>query len=237
MFFNMCLFLLKFSVHESILDVQGCKSHPVLVDARRIYRFHKQGKDIFIVLFKVLLSMLASKVWRNVWSFSMSWCAAFIHFNQEREDRFRKRVKHYTGIWCCVTDHTPGHIYYDMYWDEKPGWKPIPPQTSADDHPPWWCQLQNYVCHQNAMIAGDTVINRKYLKVVYFPTYCEYLSFEGASVTDTCGYIQPFYFLNLLLVSMSCQVSIFVSVLQCFIRSLFMLRMLVTNLRDNTMWL
>jgi hypothetical protein len=90
--------------------------------------------------------VFASKVWRNTWSFSMSWCKAFIHFNQEREDRFRKRVKHYTGIWCCVTDHTPGHIYYDMYWDEKPGWKPIPPQTSADDHPPWWCQLQNYVC-------------------------------------------------------------------------------------------
>ncbi|XP_045813735.1 arabinosyltransferase XEG113-like [Trifolium pratense] len=63
---------------------------------------------------------------------------AFTGFtNKESEDRFRKRVKHYTGIWCCVTDHTPGHIYYDMYWDEKPGWKPIPPQTSADDHPPW----------------------------------------------------------------------------------------------------
>ncbi|KHN05539.1 hypothetical protein glysoja_020504 [Glycine soja] len=56
---------------------------------------------------------------------------------EEREDRFRKRVKRYTGIWCCVLDHTPGHIYYDMYWDEKPEWKPIPPQTSADDHPPW----------------------------------------------------------------------------------------------------
>ncbi|XP_058777608.1 arabinosyltransferase XEG113-like [Vicia villosa] len=63
---------------------------------------------------------------------------AFTGFtNKEREDRFRTRVKHYTGIWCCVGDHTPGHIYYDMYWDEKPGWKPIPPQTSADDHPPW----------------------------------------------------------------------------------------------------
>ncbi|KAL5168808.1 Arabinosyltransferase XEG113 [Glycine soja] len=61
------------------------------------------------------------------------------HSNEEteREDRFRKRVKRYTGIWCCVLDHTPGHIYYDMYWDEKPEWKPIPPQTSADDHPPW----------------------------------------------------------------------------------------------------
>ncbi|CAJ1930786.1 unnamed protein product [Sphenostylis stenocarpa] len=57
-------------------------------------------------------------------------------FYQEREDKFRNRVKRYVGIWCCVLDHTPGHIYYDMYWDEKPEWKPLPPQTSADDHPP-----------------------------------------------------------------------------------------------------
>ncbi|KAI4312866.1 hypothetical protein MLD38_037656 [Melastoma candidum] len=54
-----------------------------------------------------------------------------------REEKFRRRVKRYAGIWCCTKDHIPGHIYYDMYWDEKPGWKPIPPQTSADDHPPW----------------------------------------------------------------------------------------------------
>ncbi|ESW30070.1 hypothetical protein PHAVU_002G122000 [Phaseolus vulgaris] len=63
---------------------------------------------------------------------------AFTGFSdKEREDKFRKRVKRYVGIWCCVLDHTPGHIYYDMYWDEKPEWKPLPPQTSADDHPPW----------------------------------------------------------------------------------------------------
>ena len=46
------------------------------------------------------------------------------------------------GIWCCVPDHDPGHIYYDMYWDEKPGWKAIPPQTPEDDRPPWWDQIQ-----------------------------------------------------------------------------------------------
>ncbi|KAF3454207.1 hypothetical protein FNV43_RR04654 [Rhamnella rubrinervis] len=56
---------------------------------------------------------------------------------QTREDRFRNRVKRYVGIWCCVLNHSPGHIYYDMYWDEKPGWKPMPPQTPQDDHPPW----------------------------------------------------------------------------------------------------
>ncbi|KHN03113.1 hypothetical protein glysoja_049543 [Glycine soja] len=61
------------------------------------------------------------------------------HSNEEteREDKFRNRVKRYVGIWCCVPDHTPGHIYYDMYWDEKPGWKAVPPQTSEDDHPPY----------------------------------------------------------------------------------------------------
>ncbi|KAL9242611.1 hypothetical protein vseg_016597 [Gypsophila vaccaria] len=62
---------------------------------------------------------------------------AFLGFgDKERERKFRNRVKRYVGIWCCVMDHTPGHIYYDMYWDEKPGWKPLPPQKPEDDHPP-----------------------------------------------------------------------------------------------------
>ncbi|CAH2040806.1 unnamed protein product [Thlaspi arvense] len=56
---------------------------------------------------------------------------------QAREERFRKRVKRYAALWCCVQNHIPGHIYYDMYWDEKPGWKPVPPQTREDDYPPW----------------------------------------------------------------------------------------------------
>ncbi|KAB1226246.1 hypothetical protein CJ030_MR1G019553 [Morella rubra] len=59
------------------------------------------------------------------------------HSNEEKtmDQKFRNRVKRYLGIWCCVDNHTPGHIYYDMYWDEKPGWKPLPPQTREDDHP------------------------------------------------------------------------------------------------------
>ncbi|KAL8141869.1 hypothetical protein V2J09_014901 [Rumex salicifolius] len=56
---------------------------------------------------------------------------------KEREQKFRKRVKKYLGIWCCVSNHTPGHIYYDIYWDEKPEWKAAPPKTPQDDHPPW----------------------------------------------------------------------------------------------------
>ncbi|XP_044505463.1 arabinosyltransferase XEG113-like isoform X5 [Mangifera indica] len=63
---------------------------------------------------------------------------AFVGFTDKtRDEKFRKRVKQYVGIWCCVENQTPGHIYYDMYWDEKPGWKPVPPQKSEDDHPPW----------------------------------------------------------------------------------------------------
>ncbi|XP_051137069.1 arabinosyltransferase XEG113-like [Andrographis paniculata] len=62
---------------------------------------------------------------------------AFLGFSEKtREERFRRRVKHYTGIWCCVETATPGHIYYDIYWDEKPGWKPMPPRNQSEDHPP-----------------------------------------------------------------------------------------------------
>eukprot|EP00249_Psilotum_nudum_P004971 c18467_g1_i1 orf=594-2531(-) len=57
--------------------------------------------------------------------------------DKEKERKFRKRVKRYTGIWCCVQNAQPGRIYYDMYWDEKPNWKPLPPHSHEDDHPPW----------------------------------------------------------------------------------------------------
>lgn len=46
--------------------------------------------------------------------------------NTAVETRFRNRVKDYVGIWCCVMNKNPGHIFYDMYWDEKPDWKPVP---------------------------------------------------------------------------------------------------------------
>ncbi|CAI0441992.1 unnamed protein product [Linum tenue] len=61
----------------------------------------------------------------------------FSSMQDGRDEKFRNRVKRYVGIWCCVDSHTPGHIYYDMYWDEKPDWKPIPPLTPEDDHPNW----------------------------------------------------------------------------------------------------
>ncbi|KAG4938525.1 hypothetical protein JHK85_045274 [Glycine max] len=47
------------------------------------------------------------------------------------------KVIKFSTVQDAFTDHSPGHIYYDMYWDEKPGWKAVPPQTSEDDHPPY----------------------------------------------------------------------------------------------------
>lgn len=124
-------------VKKSWLDVHLCKEGTQNCNASNnvtvggVLKFPKHSNEEMFM--KVFSSFKDVKVIQ----FS-SMQDAFTGFkDKEREDRFRKRVKHYTGIWCCVTDHTPGHIYYDIYWDEKPGWKPIPPQTSADDHPPW----------------------------------------------------------------------------------------------------
>lgn len=67
-----------------------------------------------------------------------SMAAAFGGYeDKEREAQFRARVKSYPGIWCCAQNLRIGHIYYDMYWDEKLDWKPIPPSRREDDHPPF----------------------------------------------------------------------------------------------------
>ncbi|XP_047974454.1 arabinosyltransferase XEG113-like [Salvia hispanica] len=95
-----------------------------------ILKFPKRSKE---ETFKAIFSPLKDV---KVIQFS-SMQEAFLGFSdKEREEKFRNRVKRYTGIWCCVEDHTPGHIYYDVYWDEKPDWKPKPPQTPEEDHPP-----------------------------------------------------------------------------------------------------
>lgn len=107
--------------------------------------------------FEVLLCWVSIQLQRKK-NVTMCWCHAFIF--QEREEKFRNRVKRYVGIWCCVPDHSPGHIYYDMYWDEKPGWKAVPPQTSEDDHPPYWNQLR-FVFVKTLMDRGIRDINPK----------------------------------------------------------------------------
>ncbi|XP_047178981.1 arabinosyltransferase XEG113-like isoform X2 [Vigna umbellata] len=125
-------------VERSWLDVQLCKEGTVGCDVSNdttsvggILKFPKHSNEETFM--KVFSSFKDIKVIK----FSSVQDAFQGFTDKEREDKFRNRVKRYVGIWCCVPDQSLGHIYYDMYWDEKPGWKAIPPQTSQDDHPPW----------------------------------------------------------------------------------------------------
>lgn len=123
-------------VKESWLDVQLCqvgsKDCRVSNDSS-VARVIKLPKHSTEDTFKQVFSLFKDVKVINF----LSMQDAFTGFNDTvREQKFRNRVKRYVGIWCCVMDHTPGHIYYDMYWDEKPSWKPLPPQTPEDDHPP-----------------------------------------------------------------------------------------------------
>ncbi|EEE59420.1 hypothetical protein OsJ_11574 [Oryza sativa Japonica Group] len=124
-------------VKESFLEVELCNEHstrcsttnrtnkgaPVLLPRnsteQTLLDIFKPYKDIKILQFSSMVN-------------------AFGGFSDAAVDtKFRNRVKRYVGLWCCVQLREIGHIYYDMYWDEKPGWKPLPPQTKVEDHPPW----------------------------------------------------------------------------------------------------
>ncbi|XP_010266425.1 PREDICTED: arabinosyltransferase XEG113 isoform X2 [Nelumbo nucifera] len=129
--------LLPKQIKESWLDVQLCHSgsqdcHVTNKTSRPgVLRLPKHSSE------ETLKTVLSSFKDVKVIQFS-SMQDAFEGFSDKtRETKFRNRMKRYVGIWCCVLDHTPGHIYYDMYWDEKPNWEPAPPKTPQDDHPPW----------------------------------------------------------------------------------------------------
>ncbi|KAJ4903651.1 xyloglucanase 113 [Raphanus sativus] len=120
-------------VKESWLDVQlcqGCEASNITSSSGAALKFPKRSnEDTFKAIFSSFNDVKVIK-------FS-SVEDAFTGFSDKgKEERFRRRVKRYVGIWCCEENKTPGHIYYDMYWDEKPGWKPVPPQTPEEDHPP-----------------------------------------------------------------------------------------------------
>ncbi|KAL3498037.1 hypothetical protein ACH5RR_040769 [Cinchona calisaya] len=123
-------------VKESWLDVnlcqegsQGCQV-PNSTSQVGVLKFPKHGSE---ETYKTIFSSFKDV---KVIQFSTMQDAFRGFSDKSAEEKFRKRVKAYTGIWCCVEDHTPGHIYYDMYWDEKPSWKPKPPQTPEEDHQP-----------------------------------------------------------------------------------------------------
>jgi len=69
-----------------------------------------------------------------------------------------------------MPDTPIGHIYYDMYWDEKPGWKAIPPQSPEEDHPPLWDQNFVYVLLKYYNELENEEINPK---VVWFEPNCQ----------------------------------------------------------------
>lgn len=129
--------LMPTQVKDSLLDVQLCQEGSQDCHASNstktsgVLKFPKHSNE---ETFRTVFSSF--KDFKVIQFSSMQ--DAFPGFtDQKREEKFKNRVKRYVGIWCCVENHTPGHIYYDMYWDEKPDWKPIPPQTPEDDHPPW----------------------------------------------------------------------------------------------------
>ncbi|XP_039035555.1 arabinosyltransferase XEG113-like [Hibiscus syriacus] len=129
--------LLPQQVKDSWLDVQLCQEgtedcHASSNSSRSdVLRFPKNStEEMFATVFSSFKDV-------KVIQFS-SMQNAFLSFaNKAREEKFRNRMKRYVGIWCCVENHTPGHIYYDMFWDEKQGWKPAPPVTPEEDHPPF----------------------------------------------------------------------------------------------------
>ncbi|PPD98165.1 hypothetical protein GOBAR_DD04797 [Gossypium barbadense] len=129
--------LLPQQVKESWLDVQLCQEgtedcHASSNTSRPgLLRFPKNSTEEMVWL---ILHMLISKQYSLHSRMSKSSNSLQC---KTREEKFRNRMKRYVGIWCCVENHTPGHIYYDMYWDEKSGWKPAPPQTPEEDHPPF----------------------------------------------------------------------------------------------------
>ncbi|TYI15286.1 hypothetical protein ES332_A08G175900v1 [Gossypium tomentosum] len=129
--------LLPQQVKESWLDVQLCQEgtedcHASSNTSRPgLLRFPKNSTE---EMFKTVFSSFKDV---KVIQFSSMQGAFYSFTDKTREEKFTNRLKRYVGIWCCVENHTPGHIYYDMYWDEKPGWKPAPPQTPEEDHPPF----------------------------------------------------------------------------------------------------
>uniref|UniRef100_A0A804L4U5 Uncharacterized protein n=1 Tax=Musa acuminata subsp. malaccensis TaxID=214687 RepID=A0A804L4U5_MUSAM len=107
-------------VKESLLNVQLCDAHSKGCNisnettSRGFIQFPRNSTE------QVYMQVFSQYKDIQVLHFS-SMSNAFLGFSDEaREATFRNRVKRYVGTWCCVRNQSPSHIYYDMYWDEKP---------------------------------------------------------------------------------------------------------------------
>ncbi|XP_031502639.1 arabinosyltransferase XEG113 [Nymphaea colorata] len=130
--------LLPESIKKSRLNVQlcdpalsNCQASNTSMQPRAVLKFPKHSTE---EMYKSVFSAYKDV---KIIKFS-SIDDAFQGFSDKLiEEKFRHRVSRYVGIWCCVEQQEIGHIYYDMYWDEKPGWKPKPPATREENRPPW----------------------------------------------------------------------------------------------------
>ncbi|KAK1318727.1 hypothetical protein QJS10_CPB04g01396 [Acorus calamus] len=128
--------LLPSKVKDSRLEVQLCNDQSpnchVANETTRpgILKFPEHGtQEMFMKVFPLYKDV-------KIIHFSSMENAFQGFIDKVREEKFKNRMKRYVGIWCCVENRERGHIYYDMYWDEKPDWKPKPPENAEDDHPP-----------------------------------------------------------------------------------------------------
>ncbi|XP_062215246.1 arabinosyltransferase XEG113-like isoform X2 [Phragmites australis] len=121
---------------ESLLEVQLCDDHSSRCSAANGTNKHRPLLLPRNSTEQKLLNVFSSYKNVKIIQFS-SMVDVFRGFaDAATQTKFRNRLKRYVGLWCCVQFREIGHIYYDMYWDEKPGWKPQPPETREDDHPP-----------------------------------------------------------------------------------------------------
>ncbi|CAM6083868.1 unnamed protein product [Calypogeia fissa] len=82
------------------------------------------------------LKAALSYIGAQVIEFSSMLGAFGVFSDEARATQFSNRVKVYTGVWCCTQDQPPGHIGYDIYWDERTDGTPLPPGRPEDDHQP-----------------------------------------------------------------------------------------------------
>ncbi|KAL6839539.1 hypothetical protein ACP4OV_030809 [Aristida adscensionis] len=124
-------------VKESFLEVELCDDHSSRCSRANGTNSGRLRLPRNCTEEKILLNVFSS--YKNVKTIQFSSMVdAFKGFSDTAvEAKFRNRVKRYVGLWCCVQFREIGHIYYDMYWDEKPRWKPRPPETRDEDRPPW----------------------------------------------------------------------------------------------------
>ena len=67
-----------------------------------------------------IANLLSNHAGVKVLNFTSTLGAFGRHADAADAKKFSTRVKRYAGLWCCVFDAVPGHIWYDMEFDVVP---------------------------------------------------------------------------------------------------------------------